>query len=180
MRACLGSSSLTTPSSNSSDFSFFPNLPSFDLLRSSCLDLDACQGSSPSSNSSGKSPTSRTSSPRTELTAIYRDATESDRESTSSSMTTVNDRSGGLGSNLLSVSTGNSLPSISSVHPMGEQVANHMMKSSLVSPSGLANGQGTLLPVPVKKVGRRGRPPKKDAKSRNRQGQCRAPRCEAL
>lgn len=28
----------------------------------------------------------------------------------------------------------------------------------------------TPLPVPVKKVGRRGRPPKKDAKSRNRQG----------
>lgn len=28
----------------------------------------------------------------------------------------------------------------------------------------------TPLTVPVKKVGRRGRPPKKDAKSRNRQG----------
>ena len=33
---------------------------------------------------------------------------------------------------------------------------------------GMGNGSG--LQMPIKKVGRRGRPPKKDAKSRNRQG----------
>lgn len=44
-------------SNSSGDFNFFPNLPSFDLLRSSCLDLDQChQGSSsPGSSASGKS-----------------------------------------------------------------------------------------------------------------------------
>lgn len=44
-----GGSSMLNHGNGGSEFNFFPSLPSFDLLRSSCLDLD-CQGSSPSSN----------------------------------------------------------------------------------------------------------------------------------
>lgn len=40
---------LLSHGNNGSEVSYFTSLPSFDLLRSSCLDLD-CQGSSPSSN----------------------------------------------------------------------------------------------------------------------------------
>ncbi|RWS30225.1 ETSous factor-like protein [Leptotrombidium deliense] len=115
------------------DFNVFPNLPSFDLLRSSCFDLE-CHGSSPSSGS------------------------ESDRESTSSSLTAVNERQ--TGNNHLLTVTNNNLSTINVNHPLNTSTATKSL-SSLTSSS---------LPIPVKKVGRRGRPPKKDAKSRNRQG----------
>lgn len=82
---------------------------------------------------------------------------ESDRESTSSSLTVVNERQAGH------------LLAVESVDP----TLQTMPLPSLINPTLDGQTFATLtspLPVPVKKVGRRGRPPKKDAKSRNRQG----------
>ncbi|KAI1282038.1 ETS homologous factor [Halotydeus destructor] len=152
----MGSNSMPSSASSMQDVHFFPSLPSFDLLRSSGLDLEHFQGSSPSSASS-----------------------ESDRESTSSSLSTVNDRNGlilahhmsspssALGSPMKSPGgtsgTSCSLPSLGAMQSLGQ-------------PTTIAEATGvvgtTLLPVPPKKTGtgRRGRPPKKDSKgTRNRQ-----------
>ncbi|RWS02820.1 hypothetical protein B4U79_00789, partial [Dinothrombium tinctorium] len=105
--------------------------------RDSCFDLE-CQGSSPSSSGSDS-------------------IVESDRESTSSSLTAVNEKQA---NHLLNVTTSNTLSTITVNH----QLSNNQSTKSL---SSLTNSS---LSLPVKKVGRRGRPPKKDAKTRNRQG----------
>lgn len=90
---------------------------------------------------------------------------------------------------MLSVAVGNTLPSIHSLQASlevgGQLLATKsspvcsLLAGQLQMPgngntmNGSINGIGgqqSLMPVTVKKVGRRGRPPKKDAKSRNRQG----------
>lgn len=88
---------------------------------------------------------------------------------------------------MLSVSAGNTLPSIHSLQASlevgGQLLATKCSPSQPLMVQGqlqlqqvngtlVVNGQQPLLPVTVKKAGRRGRPPKKDAKSRNRQGEC--------
>ncbi|XP_074598519.1 ETS homologous factor-like isoform X2 [Brevipalpus obovatus] len=128
---------------NHQDYNFCSNLPSFDLLRSSCLDSDG-HGSA-SSSSSTSSVTSSSGS-------------ESDRESTSSSLTTVNERQ--TAGHLLTVEAIEPNLSVIPTHPLIDPSLDGTTLAPLTTP----------LPVPVKKVGRRGRPPKKDAKSRNRQG----------
>lgn len=83
---------------------------------------------------------------------------ESDRESTSSSLTAVNERQ--TGGHLLATASNDPNLSTFTAHPLTDKSMSVKSLQSLNS----------SLPVPVKKVGRRGRPPKKDAKSRNRQG----------
>jgi len=89
---------------------------------------------------------------------VFFNLTESDRESTSSSLTAVNERQ--IGGHFLTTASIDQNLSPTSAHPLTDKSMSVKSLQSLNS----------SLPVPVKKVGRRGRPPKKDAKSRNRQG----------
>jgi hypothetical protein len=62
------------------------------------------------------------------------------------------------------------------LHPMHLSSSSSLPSSSAssIASSTTSTSPGLLLSSvhPIKKVGRRGRPPKKDAKSRNRQGMC--------
>lgn len=117
----------------SQDFNF-PAIPNFDLLSGNiCLDLDTQVGHSPSSSS------------------------ESDRESTSSNLSGVNERKPVVNSYFPAILTTNS-----------SNVSNLMPETRALLDQKPVISNTTAIPAAIKKAGRRGRPPKKDAKSRSK------------